>query len=586
MNRALTRIVAGVVALLAVSACAEIPSSGPVTKVAAADDLGQSAVRYTPARPLPGASPEQIVRGFLDAMLAFPASSRTAASFLTPAAARNWSPTTQVRVYSQPEVSGAETAGRRDRPEGSPDGSPDGSVTVRLGFTDDARLDRQGRYTGVGAPGALTYTLDRVDGQWRIADPQDGLLVNKKFFADYFRAFDLYFFDRPARRLVPEPVYLVAGDQLATTLVTSLAGGPAPAVRDATRTFVPPRGALRPSVTVSSQGVADVEFTDDFAELADAAKDRLSAQLVWTLRQVPGVEAVQVVGGSTALTAGGDEAQPVQAWGGFGPSTARGRAYAVVDGKVVEVDDGEIQPIRGAWGKDARGAERIAVAESGVAGLLPGRDALRMTSRQGTAARTIGGDGFIGSDWGSDGQLWLVDQPRGTMRVRIATDDAVTTVPARGLDRLDVTDFKISPDEARYAVTVRVPGDRELFVGRVLRDDADRVVGLQDPTRVVTTARSPRSASWASTTELAFLGDSEVGAQIYQVVIDGSATTSQVSRSGSLLPDVGADTLAIDRGGSQLLYVTDRRKRLWFLPPGGSWRVLDTPPAVALTIGR
>ncbi|MET0819424.1 MAG: LpqB family beta-propeller domain-containing protein [Aeromicrobium sp.] len=571
------------VAVLVLSACAGIPTSGPVTKVAAADDLGQSAVRYTPARPLPGASPEQIVRGFLDAMLAFPASSRTAASFLTPQAARGWSPTTQVRIYSQPEVAGA-----ADVPAGGdPPGGPDGAVTVRLGFTDDARLDRQGRYTGVEAPGAVTYTLERVDGQWRIADPQDGLLVNQKFFTDYFRPFDLYFFDRPGRRLVPDPVYLVVGDQLATTLAASLAGGPAADAQTATRTFMPERAALRPSVPVSSRGVADVEFTDDFADLPDSSKDRLSAQLVWTLRQVPGVEGVQVVGGATALTAGGDEVQPVQAWGGFGPSTARDRAYAVVDGRVVEADDGELRPMSGAWGKDARGARRIAVSQSGVAGVLPGGDEVRLTSRQGKTARTIRGQGFVGPDWDSDGLLWLVDRPAGAVRVRVVEDDGVTTtIPAAGLASLDVTDFKLSPDGARYAVTTRSPDGRALYVGRIVRDATDRIAGLQDPVRVATTAQSPRSASWASTTELAFLGDSEVGAQIYQVAIDGSETTSQVSRSGSLLPDVGADTLAIGQDRSPLLYVTDRRKRLWFLPPGGSWRMLDTPPTTALTIGR
>jgi hypothetical protein len=74
-----TQVAWALVTVLVLSACAGIPTSGPVTKVAAADDLGQSAVRYTPARPLRGASPEQIVRGFLDAMLAFPTSSRTAA---------------------------------------------------------------------------------------------------------------------------------------------------------------------------------------------------------------------------------------------------------------------------------------------------------------------------------------------------------------------------------------------------------------------------------------------------------------------------------------------------------------------------
>lgn len=571
-----------VVLLVALSACAGIPSSGPVTKIADDGDLGQSAVRYDPARPLPGASPEQIVRGYLDAMLAFPRSDRTASTFLTTEAARAWSPSSQVRVYSTPEVTGSQEQTTRSDPREQ----PRGPVTVRLGFTEDAQLDRQGRYTRVAAPGAVTYTLRQVAGEWRITDPQDGLLVNAKFFTDYFRTFDLYFFDRPGRRLVPDPVHLVVGDQLATTLVSSLAGGPAPSERDSTRSYVPARAALRPSVPVSSDGVADVEFTDDFADVASAVRDRLSAQVVWTLRQVPDVEGVQIVGGSTALTAGGDETQPVQAWGGFGPSTARARTYAVVGDQVVEIDDGDVEPISGTWGTDARGAQQVAVAESGVAGVLPGADAVRLTSREGTSPRTIRGTDFAGPDWDSDGRLWLVDRPGGTTRVRVSSGDVETTLDARSVAGLDVTDFRLSPDGTRYAVTATGSDGGELYVGRVLRDVTDEVRDLDAPSRVFTTALSPRAASWASTTELAFLGDSEAGVQVYRVAIDGSQTTSEVSRSGSLLPDVGADALAFGTGRSQVVYATDERDRLWFLPPGGSWRVLETSPVTGLTIGR
>ncbi len=577
------RTLAGAVAAAVLAGCAGIPSSGPVVMVPDDGDLGQSAVRYAPARPQPGATPEQIVRGYLDAMLAFPTSSRTASSFLTPEAARGWAPTSQVRIYSQSEVSGAPRSSVRN----DPDEQPAGLTSVRLGFTEDAQLDQQGRYTGVGRPRSMTYTLEQVDGEWRIADPQDGLLVTQKFFADYFRSFDLYFFDRPGRRLVPEPVYLVVGDQLATSLVSSLAGGPSSAAREATRTYLPARTVLRPSVPVSSEGVADVEFTDDFGDLGGAARDRLSAQVVWTLRQVPGVESVQVVGGTTALTAGGDEAQPVQAWGGFGPSTARGRAYAVVDNRVVEVTDGQVEPISGSWGRDARGVQQVAVAESGVAGVLPGGDAVRLTTRQGTKARTIRANDLIRPDWDPDGMLWLVDRAAGSTRVRIVDGGAdARLLDARGVAGLDVDDFKVSPDGTRYAVTATGRDGGELYVGRVLRDVTDQATGLSDPVRVATTAGSPRSASWSSTTELAFLGDSQAGVQVYQVSIDGSETTSEVSRSRSLLPDVGAETLAVGQGRSEFLYVTDRTGRLWFLPPGGSWRVLDTPPVTALTVGR
>jgi len=576
------RVLVAVVTAVVVSACAGIPQSGPVTKVADDGDLGQSAVRYAPARPLPGASPEQIVRGFLDAMLAFPTSSRTAAAFLTPEAVKGWASSAQVRVYSQPEV------GRTEDASGRPTGAEDPSepVKVRLGFTEDAQLDRQGRYTRRATPAAVTYTLQQVDGEWRIADPQDGLLVNRKFFTDYFRPFDLFYFDRPGRRLVPDPVYLVVGDQLATTLVSSLGGGPAPETEESTRTYVPPRSALRPSVPVSREGVADVEFTDDFADLSGTARDHLSAQVVWTLRQVPGIESVQIVGGATALTAGGDEVQPVQAWGGYGPSTARGRAYAVIDGGVVEIDDGETRPISGTWGKDARGAELVAVSQSGVAGVLPGRDAVRLTSRSGRAARTVRGNDLIAPDWDSDGTLWLVDRVSDGTRVRVVTGDEQRRIDVREVAQLDAEVFTISPDGTRYAVTATGSDGGQLWVGSVLRDVNDRVLGLGSPERVFTTAGQPRSAAWSSGTELSFLGDSEAGVQVYQAAIDGSETSSEVARSGSLLPDVGADTLAIGQGASQVLYVTDAQDRLWYLPAGGSWRMLDTAKVTGLTFGR
>jgi hypothetical protein len=569
-------------AVAAMSACAVIPSSGPVTRVAEDEGLGQSAVRYTPARPLPGASPEQIVRGYLDAMLAFPASSRTASAFLTPTAAETWSAPAQVHVYSAPDVSLVEEEGNR----GDLRNVPGGPVSVRLGFTEDALLDRQGRYTRRSGPAAMTYSLEQVDGQWRIANPQAGILVDRKFFVDYFQPFSLYFFDRPGRRLVPEIVHLLSGEQLATTLVASLTGGPAAADGDAIRTYVPGRRSLRPSVTISGEGVADVEFTEDFRDLSASTRDHLSAQIVWTLRQVPGVEAVQIVGGSTALSAGGDEIQPVQAWGGYGPSTARGRAYAVVDDAVVEIDDGESRPINGAWGEDARGARHVAVSEAGVAGVLPGRDRVRLTSRDGSVPRTIGGNGFIAPDWDSDGVLWLVDRLSGRTRVRVVDGGEERSIETGGLADLQISTFAISPDGTRFAATGRGSEAGRLFVGRVLRDEDDRLLGLGEPGQVFTTAQAPRSASWASTTDLAFLADSQAGVQVYRASIDGSDTTGEVARSGALLPDVEAQTLASGSGTSTVLYVTDRQKRLWFLEPDGDWRLVEGPPVTGLTFGR
>lgn len=570
-----------VAALVVVSACAGIPTSGPVTKVADDGGLGESTVRYSPAGPVADASPEQIVRGFLDAMLAFPASVRTASAFLTPDAAGSWNPSRGVEVYSKTEVAGRvpSTTGLDD-----PKGESRGAVDVRLGYRRDASLDQQGHYRTRHDDASQTYTLQQVDGQWRIVNPDDVLMVNEKFFADYFRSFDLFYFDRPGRRLVPDPVYQVVGDQLATSLVTSLGRGPRGHLRQAARTYVPALADLRPSVPVSRQGVADVEFTADLTSLGEAARDHLSAQVVWTLRQVPGIEGVQVVGGSTPLTAGDRVVQPVTAWGGYGPSLARERVVAVTDDRVVELEDGRSRPLSGSWGKDARGAEVVAVSGGGVAGVLAGRDEVRVTRRDGSDARTIATADVVPPHWDPDGTLWLVDGPPSGTRVRIVEGRTLRTVEAPGLGGLDVSTFALSPDGTRYAVTSASDGGR-ILVGFVLRDAKDRIRRLGSPRRVDTTAADPRSASWSSPTELGFLAGSPAGVQAYEVPVDGSATTDDLT-SGSQLPDVRARTLAIGSGSSPELYVVDSRDRLWFRPPGGSWRLLETGRVTGLTSGR
>jgi hypothetical protein len=112
------------------------------------------------------------------------------------------------------------------------------------------------------------------------------------------------------------------------------------------------------------------------------------------------------------------------------------------------------------------------------------------------------------------------------------------------------------------------------------------VLGLGAPSQVFTTASSPRSASWSAATELVFLADSQAGVQVYQASIDGSETTSDVSRSGALLPDIEAETLVAGAGTSSVLSVTDRQDRLWFLGPGGDWTQIEAPPVTALSSGR
>ena len=58
--------------------------------------------------------------------------------------------------------------------------------------------------------------------------PPDALMVPRVWFEEPVPAASLYFFDPTARILVPEPVFVPGGDQVASSLVNGLLAGPAP----------------------------------------------------------------------------------------------------------------------------------------------------------------------------------------------------------------------------------------------------------------------------------------------------------------------------------------------------------------------
>lgn len=577
------RLCAVALAALALSACAGIPTSGPVTRVAADRGFGQSTVRYAPAGPSKGASPQDVVRGYLDAMLAYPMTTGTASAFLAPDAAKAWHALAGVRVYSAPQVAAPVSSGSRgtDALE-----RPGDQLTVRVSVVNESRLNEQGRYTEMSGNAEIKFRLVKASGQWRITNPQDGLLVNRKFFTDYFRPFNVFMFDRPGRRLVPVPVYMAVGDQLATALVTSLARGPAPDPDATMRTYVPDLKTLRPSVPLTDDGITDVGFAQDLGNLTKYAQAHLAAQIVWTLRQVPDITAVRVVGGTTALSPNGLAAEPIGSWGAYGPSIARGQAYALADNRVVEIDDGHVAPLTGAWGKDARGAVLVAVSSDGVAGVLAGRSQVRVTDPEGSSPRMIGGRAIIAPRWDDDGNLWLVDRPGSHTRVRLSHGALLSTLPIRDLAGLNVSSFDLSPDASRYVVVAKRGDSSALYVGAIRRDPQDHVIGLGNPHRLTTSAENPASAAWESGTRVSFLGDSESGRQVYTAIIDGSATTGGVAGGTALLPDVNAGTMVVGTGQTPPRYATDARHRLWFLPADGSWRVLGVRAVTGLTYGR
>jgi len=350
------------------------------------------------------------------------------------------------------------------------------------------------------------------------------------------------------------------------------------------RTYVPGAGSLRPSVTVSDD-VADVEFSTSLTKLSEGQRERLAAQIVWTLRSVPELRGVRIIGGTAILSARGERIHPIDSWGGFGPPSGNDTTFGLVEDRLVEIDGAVVRPVAGAWGRDAGGAVEAAVNEDAVAAVLAGRSQVRITDRAGRGPMDVDGRRFVAPRWDLDDRLWLIDRPGASTRVRVVEGDRTRSVGADGLRGLVVRSFSMSPDGGRYAISARRAGSDSLYVGPVRRDKDDRVAGLGDPERLAIDVGDPHSVSWVSTTRLGFLGASEAGVQLYEVALDGTDVFGGDTGGGPLLPDVDARALAGRVDGDSARWVLDEKRRLWYLPPDGSWRLVDERRFADLSTG-
>ncbi|MGA8210150.1 MAG: GerMN domain-containing protein, partial [Nocardioidaceae bacterium] len=352
LRAAATALLLVLVVDLAATGCVSLPRSGAVRSTEVSEAVeGDTLIDYTPAGPRPGADPVPLVDAFLTSMTATPLTSHVARQFLTAASGRSWVPEKGTVVYRGLDL--------RSR--------PDGSVQVLLRGV--VELDDRGTWLGdpTGGDGHdYRLRLARQDGQWRILDPPDRLLVPRSHFDTQYQQALIYFFDPTGRVLVPEPVYVPRGRQAPTMMVSALLKGPEPYLGGVERTFLPDGARLDGiSVPVSGSGTAEVPLSAQLLEVGDRQLRLLSAQLAWTLGQVPSVERVRVTVAGTPVDLPGDgKDAAVDAWSRHDPAVAYASTelFGLRGGRLVTVDpSGRRQPVSGAFGALSLGLRSVAV---------------------------------------------------------------------------------------------------------------------------------------------------------------------------------------------------------------------------------
>ena len=555
--------------------CAQVPTSGPVEQGEGVQaGVDEPFIRVLPQVPTAGMSPVSVVRGFLAASASFDGDHAVARDYLTPAAAASWDASAGVVVYDDEARFSLRSTGRR---------------AVELRASIFATIDRDGSLTP-RRDTSLTraFTLRRAAGEWRIVDPPRGLYLTRLDVERSYRALDLFFLAPRSPFLVPDPVYVpVVRPGAATSLVRALLDGPTPWLAPAVRTAFPPRTGLVVDSVPVENGVAQVDLTSEVLQAGEADLAALTAQLVWTLAQLPEVTGVQLSAEGVPLTTSSSTGvQTTQDWAGFDPNAAPTglTGVGVIDGALVQLAGEDPQPVPGPLGDGSLRLRTPAVTWSNDRTAAVSEDGTTVYVQQQAqptrAARVYSGVAVATPSFDGAGDLWLVDQRRTGSRVLLVPPDAASTGGARVL-RVDtaslrgrtVQQLRVARDGTRVAlVLASESGGGELVLARVVRTRGGvELDGLRPLERTLTDVQS---VAWATSDRIVVLAQ-EAGAAVQPWVVGVDAT---VTPTGGSLP--GAVDLAAAPQRPLLAATGDGR--VWE-DTGLSWREVAraTDPAYA-----
>jgi hypothetical protein len=558
------------VAVIVLAGCAGIPTSGPVhvgRQLPPAGGLGDVDFRILPPLPSPGMSPDDIVHGFLRAMVNDDGDYEIARSFLTPRAAIDWNANSVVTTYDDSGVSFVV----------KPGGGATRTIAVqapRVGV-----IDTRGDYTPGTGTVRSTFELARQSGEWRIDRLPSGVLLSTLDAQRSFRLANVYYVRRAGTGLVPEQVLLRPGSRGVTTaLVRALLSGPGTWIAPAVRTSFPAGTELLGNVPVDQFGVAEVNLSAALRQATGGQLKALSAQLVWTLRQVSEISAVRLLAdGAPVAVPGVPTNQPRASWTALDPAARPAVTSGFFsDGGVWRESGSEIAGLDAATGlagvavshrgDNFAGLRVDSTSATVVSGPLGRAPIARLTADTLTAP-TIDRAGDVLTVATNGARRWVA--------VIAANGTVGRAVADRTLIGRQVQLLRLSRDGARVAAVVGAARHGRLIIGRVTVVRGQ--LHLSGFRGVLPGVPDVRGVAWDGADQVVVsASDASGGREVLAVDVDGYLTrtwpTAGLRPEPTDVAILPGQPLLVAAGGS-----------VWLDDPVGGWRRLGrgTAPAYA-----
>ena len=560
----LLRGAALVLAALLLPACAGLPTSGGV---AVGLKLGESAqdVDFLPVAsgPVAGAGPEEIVEGFLEAGITTSDNWDTAREFLAPSLQRSWRPAVGVSIDMGTESRTITSS----VPSEEVDTAETAEVQVLLDLV--ASVDETGAYAEALGPSPVPFTVKRMgNGEWRITQAPDGIVIDEPRFPSVFEGYQLQYFDLSWTRLVPDVRWFPRRQSPATTVTQTLIGGtPSEWLDPAVQTAFPSDVQLAQDAVPIVGQVAEVALTRPALGLDEITLSRMRTQLQATLKAA-GIAVSQVrfnVDGR-ALDAGVVDVVE--------PSSSVG-TLVLQNGAFGRIVGDEISPIAGI--STAIGGMPQPVVSIDVAGddshaavqladqhvyLVGERSLDELDSRPGLIAPSLDPYGYTWSVPGGDPSAL---QATGADAAPHQIANAWPTASA-------ISDLRVAADGSRVAAVVTVGKQTWVVVAAVVRDSANVPIELGDIKQLTQLAEPAIGLSWVGVDKLVVLVDPNSPTLLTQTV--GGPGTAEAAPSDSISV-AGARTVP----GVRLLGANGEL----FAHAGSAWREVASGVSVLAT---
>jgi len=569
----------------ALSACGGLPTVSAVQQGSLVGEPAVQPVRVQPDGPTAGATPVQVVRGFLraGAGAGFDDDHAIARSFFVLGVKDDWLPDSGVEVYGDNSPLKIELL------------TP---TTVRVTASIVAQVDSVGRYreTPAGTTAQATFGMQKLIAGWRISVPQKGfgLWLSASDLDRIYRPFTIAYVSTTARTIVADRRWFPITPGLATTLARAQLAPVPSYLKGAARTGVPPGTALAVDAVPIQSGRAIVDLSTSALSADPDLRRAMWAQFVTTLMQVPSVTEVSLeVQGAGLDLPGTPNRVSVMGTLGYLPDssvsakTAILRAGTTLSRVSPDQPPNQDQPRRAVQAPATPAPPKIPAAWVSLALSWDGQQIAGISGDHGDLARWQGNRNVQLAEFGSQltkpsydslNGLWVAGQAGGAARVWVIDTSLSPIESARPrlvsapwLAKRMVLALRVASDNQRVALITsdRAGGDVQVVVAGIVRSGNGVAVSLAaEPLRVGWTLTAATDLAWVDDSTLAVVGrvspKEALGPQL--VEIGGKVT--------ALSPVVGARLVTNTGGVRGVVVITDRGKVL--ARAGNGWQQLQT----------